>query len=274
MRFLLKMAPVLVTGAIFLWPASLWAVGCASDLAEAQRLLALQQFPEALRVIDHCLQLEPARTPALVLKGNLLYLLSRDTEAIALLEDVLKREPGRADARYALGRMDYANGRHPQAIEQFQAIVRADPEHYRAWDNLGLALEGVGRIDDAIAAHLKSIALVATAHKDYDWAYANLAELLMKQNQNRRAFDLAVEAVERNPSSARNAYLAGKALTRLDKWPQAERWLKRSADLDPNYAEPHYLLGQYLVRSGQRELADQEFARFKALRAAEPEKRR
>ena len=269
MRLFFQMAPVLVTGAI-----SLWGAGCASDHAEAQRLVALQQFSGALRVIDHCLQLEPRHTSGLVLKGNLLYLLARDSEATALLEELLKREPGQADAHYALGRIYYFNGRHPQAVAHLETLVRADPAHYRAWDNLGLALEGVGRIDDAVKAHLKAIALVATAHRDYDWAYANLAELLMKQNQNRRAFDLAVEAVERNPSSGRNAYLAGKALTRLDQWPKAERWLKRSAELDPKYPEPHYLLGQLLVRTGQRELANQEFARFKELRAAEPEKRR
>ena len=263
------MAPAFLAGAI-----PVFGAGCATDLGEAQRLLALQQLPDALRSIDHCLQLEPRRTPALVLKGNLLYLLSRDAEAMALLEDVVKREPALADARYALGRIYYSNGRHPQAVEQFEAIVRADPAHYRAWDNLGLALEGAGRLDDAVKAHVKSIALVATAHPDYDWAYANLAELLMKQNENRRAFDLAVEAATRNPASGRNAYLAGKALTRLDQWTPAERWLRRSADLDARYPEPHYLLGQLLIRAGKRDLADREFARFQELRAAEPEKRR
>ncbi len=265
-----KIAPAFFAGAISLWGV----VGCTSDYLEAQRLVALQQIPDALRVIDHCLQLEPRHSRALILKGNLLYLQSRDAEAMALLEELLKREPELADARYALGRIYYFNGRHPQAVEHLEALVRADPAHYRAWDNLGLALEGVGRVDDAVKAHLESIKLVSTAHRDYDWAYANLAELLMKQNQNRRAFDLAVEAVERNPTSARNAYLAGKSLTRLDKWPQAERWLRRSAELDARYPEPHYLLGQLLARAGQREQADREFTLFKELRAAEPEKRR
>ncbi len=260
--------------AFFAGAISVCGAGCASDYVEAQRLLALQQLPDALRVIDHCLQLEPRRTPALVLKGNLLYLLSRDTEAMALLEEVVKREPSQGDARYALGRIYYFNGRHPQAVEHLEALVKAEPTHYRAWDNLGLALEGVGRVDDAVKAHLKSIALVATAHREYDWAYANLAELLMKQDQNRRAFDLAVESVERNPSSARNAYLAGKALTRLSQWVAAERWLRRSAELNARYPEPHYLLGQLLVRAGQRSEADREFSLFKELRAAEPEKRR
>ena len=237
-------------------------------------MVGLQQLPAALSTLEHCLQLQPGHQPSLILKANLLYLLGRDAEAMALLNDLVKGDGHLLEARYALGRIDYANGRHPQAVEQFLAIVQADPAHYRAWDNLGLAYEGVGKIDEAIKAHLRSVALVATAHRDYDWAYANLAELLMKQNDNRQAFNLAVEAVERNPASARNAYLAGKSLTRLNQWPQAERWLKRSAELDAAYAEPHYLLGQLLMRAGKRDLADAEFSRFKLLRAAEPEKRR
>ncbi|MBY0502896.1 MAG: tetratricopeptide repeat protein [Bryobacteraceae bacterium] len=248
--------------------------GCATDLTEAQRLLSVQQLPEALRAVDHCLNLEPQRLGALVLKGNLLYLLSRDTDAMALLAEVVQREPKSAEARYALGRIYYANGRHPQAVEQFEAIVLADPGHFRAWDNLGLALEGVGKVDEAVRAHTRAIALVQKDQPTYDWAYANLAELLMKQDQNRRAFDLAVEAATRNPGSARNCYLAAKALTRLDQWPRAERWLRRSAELDPQYAEPHYLLGQWLTKSGQKEQATEEFARFQKLRGAEPEKRR
>lgn len=269
MSYLLKMALVLAAGAIFLCRAD-----CKVDYAAAQRLLALQRFSEALLAIESCVQLERNHLPALVLKGNLLYLLARDQEGVEVLEDVLKRQPGFLDAHYALGRIYYFDGRHSQAVEHLELIVRADPAHYRAWDNLGLALEGVGRLDEAVQAHLKAIALVATAHRDYDWAYANLAELLLKQNQNRRAFDLAVEAVERNPASARNAYLAGKALIRLDQMTPAERWLRRSTELDPNYPEPHYLLGQLLVRANKRELADHEFTRFKALKASAPDKRR
>ncbi len=269
MRWFWKKALVFVTGAF-----SLYGAACDADYVEAQRLLSLQQLPSALMTVDHCLQLQPWHAPSQILKSNLLYLLNRDAEAMELLEAVVKRDGALLEARYALGRIYYANGRHPQAVEQFSAMVRLDPAHYRAWDNLGLAYEGVGRIDDAIQAHLRSIALVATAQLSYDWAYANLAELLMKQNQNRKAFDLAVTAAERNGASARNAYLAGKALTRLDQWTAAERWLRRSAALDPAYPEPHYLLGQLLIRAGKRALADEEFDRFKSLRAAEPEKRR
>jgi Flp pilus assembly protein TadD len=96
----------------------------------------------------------------------------------------------------------------------------------------------------------------------------------MKEDDNRRAFNLAVEAAERNPQSSRNFYLAGKALTRLEQWPKAERWLRRSAELDPTDAAPHYLLAQLYRRLERPAEADAERKLFLELQAKAPDKRR
>ena len=247
---------------------------CPDALQEARRLVAEQNFAPALIAVDQCLASEPMQNAALVLKGNLLYLLGRDGDAMEVLESVVKREPANWDARYALGRVYYFNQRPDPSCAQFEAIVQAQPANYRAWDNLGLAREAGGKIPEAIAAHLRAIALVATEHREYDWAHANLAELLMKQDDNRQAFNLAVEAAERNPASARNFYLAGKALVRLEQWAKAERWLKRSGDLDPSYPEPRYLLAQVYRRLGRGTEAEAERKRFLELKAKAPDKKR
>jgi tetratricopeptide (TPR) repeat protein len=243
---------------------------CVADLAEARRLTALQDFERALQAARRC------PSPAgLVLEGNLLYLLARDSEAAALLERVLEKDPQNAEAQYALGRIHYFNARYERARELFAAIVAKDRNHYRAWDNLGLALEGVGKPEEAIQAHLKAIALVAKDHPEYDWAHGNLAELLMKQNQHsRQAFDLAVTAAERGPANARNFYLAAKALTRLDQWEKSIRWSRRAIELDRDYAEAHYLLAMALRRTGREEEARASFERTRVLREKAPSKKR
>ena len=242
---------------------------CLADLAEAKRLLASQDLAGALTAAQRCHSLVGR-----VLQGNLLYLNARDAEAATMLEGVLKDEPANDDALYALGRVHYFNARYEPARQQFAAIVEKNPRHYRAWDNLGLALEAVGQMDAAVKAHLRAIALVAQAHPDYDWAYGNLADLLMKMDQNRKAFDLAAEAAQRGPSHARNFYLAGKALSRLDQWEKSIRWSRRAIELDAGYPEAHYLLGMALRRTGQEEEARREFEKTKALRDKAPDKRR
>lgn len=252
----------------------LQAAECPAFLAEARALLASQQIPAALATAEKCLATEPLNRQALLLKGNLLYLSGRDAEAIGTLADLVQRDPRNHDARYALGRMYYFASRPESALEQFQAIVATEPKHYRAWDNLGLALDAVGQTENAVKAHLRAIALVAQDHKEYDTVYANLADLMMKQNDNRQAFNLAVEAAQRNPGVARNYFLAGKALTRLDQWPKSERWLVKAAELDPADPAPHYLLAQLYQRAGDGAKAGQERKVFKELQDKAPDKKR
>lgn len=255
--------------------AALWcAPACRLSLASAQANINAQRLAPALSDTERCLAEEPLHSAALVLKGNVLYLLGRDAEAITLLENLVRREPFNMEGRYALGRVYYFNARPDPACAQFEAVVTAQPGHYRAWDNLGLAREAAGRVPEAIQAHIRAIALVATEHREYDWAHANLAELLMKEDDNRRAFSLAVEAAERNPQSSRNFYLAGKALTRLEQWPKAERWLRRSAELDPTDAAPHYLLARLYRRLDRLDEADVERKLFLDLQSKAPDKRR
>jgi tetratricopeptide (TPR) repeat protein len=78
----------------------------------------------------------------------------------------------------------------------------------------------------------------------------------------------------RNPSSARNFYLTGKALAQLEKLDLAVKWLKQSVELDPAYAEPRYLLGQVLMKKGLKEEAVREFKAFEEIRAKTPRQRR
>lgn len=250
------------------------AAECPAILLEARALLESQQIPAALVAAEKCLATEPLNRQALLLKGNLLYLAGRDTEAVATLRDLVQRDPKNNDARYALGRIYYFGSRPEAALEQFDAVVKTEPKHYRAWDNLGLALDAAGKTQEAIQAHLRAVQLVAQDHKEYDTVYANLAELLMKQNENRQAFNLAVEAAQRNPGAARNYLLAGKALTRLDQWPKSERWLVKAAALDPADPAPHYLLAQLYQRAGDAAKAGQERKVFKELQDKAPDKKR
>lgn len=254
--------------------SSVFATSCTDEIARAARLVAAQDFALALTAVERCIASEPLNSPALTLKGNLLYLRGRDSEAMDVLEDLIKREPFNWDARYALGRVYYFNERPDPACAQFEAIVAAQPTHYKAWDNIGLCREAGGKIESAIQAHVRAIDLVQKDHRDYDWAHANLAELLMKQDDNKQAFNLAVEAAERNPNGARNFYLAGKALIRLEQWPKAERWLRRAAELDTAYPGPHYLLAQVYRRLGRDAEAEQERRVFTELQAKAPAKKR
>jgi protein O-GlcNAc transferase len=172
-----------------------------------------------------------------------------------------------------LGRIYYQQGHIDAAMGQFERVLRLDPKAYRAWDNLGLCWEAAGDEEKAMAHFVQAIKLVEKDHPEYDWVYANLAELLLKRNDAERAFGAASKAADRNPLSARNFLIGAKALEKLGKKELSLNWLLRAAALDPEHAETQYRLARVYRSLGQQEKADEAQQRFVALRAAHPERR-
>lgn len=248
----------------------------ASVLEWAARLeLGREQFERALDLTDRLAKVrKPPLASDLVLRAQVLYLLARDAEAQRTFEEAVDRYPADVEARYALGRFHYQFQRFEQAAAQFQAVVDRHPDAYRAWDNLGLAQEGLGARDKAMKSYLRALELVSKDHPEYDRVYVNLANFLIAGDQARRAFDLAVAAAERNPNSAQTFFIAGKALVHLEQFDKSIRWLKRSIELDPTSPEPHYVLARAYSRLGQKDASTAELAEFKRLREQQPDRRR
>jgi predicted Zn-dependent protease len=250
-------------------------LAAADDLLLSARAhLVGQRFTEALASVEQYLAVNPQNLEALKLKGDIYYLLGKDGPAEQAFLATVRMDPKFVEGQYSLGRVYYQQSRYEAAIEQFQKVLALQPTSYKAYDNLGLCYEHLNEAGQAVRYYLKSIELV---HKDvptYDWPYANLANLLIDQADYKKAFNLATEAAQRNPHSARNYYLVAKALTHLDQSERSLRWLRRAIELDPEYPEPRYLLAQQLRKQGATKEAEEEFARFKELRAKTPSKLR
>ena len=242
------------------------------DLARAE--MVSQQVASCLRTIDELLHENPRDAVALKLQSDAYFLTGREVEAERSLEAAEKAAPKDPDVPYALGRIYYQQHRYREAMGQFQKTIRLDAKAYKAYDNLGLCLEALNDTQGATYAFKKSLELVYKDHTDYDWPYGNLAELMMKLEDYQQAFELAAEAASRNPHSARNFFLTGKALSKLEKWELSERWLKRATELDGDYAEAHYLLARvYRMLRRDRE-ASAELDTFRKIAATQPRERR
>ena len=233
-----------------------------------------QRFDAAAETAGRALELEPDNATALKVYGNALYLSGDSSGAVNALLRLLDRYPSDHDGAYMLGRIYYQENRFSLAAAQFQKAIKLDPKSYKAYDNLGLCHEALGEKDEAVRNFLAAIELVETAEPQYDWPYANLANLLIDTNDLQRGFDAASKAARRNPQSARNFFLAGKALVRLEKFHQSLRWLERSNALDPTYAPPLYWLSRVYTRLGDVSKAKRALAEFEAAKAQEPDERR
>lgn len=240
----------------------------------ANAYLMAQKLPEALREAAEVLKTDPAQASALKLKGNIEYLSRRLDDSLNTFFTLLEKHPEDEEAPYMLGRIYYQEGRIDYAIGQFERALKLNPKSYKAYDNLGLCYESRGDTETAIRYFLTAIKLVEKDHPDYDWAYANLANILVEKGDAEKAYSAAAKAADRNPYSARNFYLGGKALCKLGKNDLCVNWLQRSVALDPSYPEPLYLLARVYSQLGQEDKAKEALEKFRAAKAVAPHQRR
>ena len=242
-------------------------------LALGQAQLVAQRIEASIATLREATALEPRDALAHKLLGDALYLSGQEIEAEKFFKAALAIDSRHEATLYALGRVYYQQKRYPEAVRQFQKVLEQNPESYRAHDNLALCYDALRQDSDALRHFFKALDLVHKDHPEYDWAYANLADFYLRRDQYEKAFHLAAEAAHRNPESARNCFLTGKALVRLDKQELSLRWLQQAVRLDPSYAEARYLLAQVYRKLGREEEALQELEKFRELRE-EPRPRR
>ena len=233
-----------------------------------------QHIRQAKDVALQVLRTDPGSVAALEMIGNSEYLLGDASGAINTFIGLLEQHPENGDAAYMLGRIYYQEGAIDQAVGQFERVLRLNAESYKAYDNLGLCYAAKNDNDKAKRYLLTAIKIVQKDHPEYDTAYADLAELLLKTGDNQQAFDAAATAADRNPTSARNFYLGGKALEQLGKTDLALNWLQRSAALDPNYPQPLYVLARIYHKLGQEQKSAEARSKFLDLQAKVPANRR
>lgn len=232
-------------------------------LAQAQ--LMAQKFDASLRSLDALIGMQPKHTDALKLRGDVLYLVGRQQEAEKSMQAALEADPAHSASQYALGRIYYQQNRFPEAIKLLASLVEREPSNYRAHDNLALCYVAVKQDADAMRHFKQALALVAKDHPEYDTVYANVARYFLDRADFEKAFQFGAEAAKRNPQSARNFFLTGKALAQLNKHELSVRWFEQAAQLDPTYTEPHYWLANVYRKLGRKDESNRSLAKFREL---------
>jgi len=194
--------------------------------------------------------------------------LNRRDWARAELEKLAASQPQNPLFLYWLGRLDYDARHYEAAIARFQKVVELDPKMMRAYDNLGLCHDYVGKIDDAIADYQHAIALNRQQTHPSPWPPLNLAIALTEKNRLADADESLREAIRYDSRFAQAYYQLGRVLNRMNRDSEAVTTLKQAVTLDANYADPHYLLARIYRRMGQTQLAKSETDQFVRLKNA------
>jgi tetratricopeptide (TPR) repeat protein len=237
---------------------------------DAVNLLAYIRFrqnkpKESLQLFAEAASLRPPTADDLKLIALDYVLLSDYDRAGHYLEESLAEDPTSVEARYHLGRVRYQQNRFDLAIAAFQEVLRRDPGNIKAEDNLGLSLEAKNEVDSAVVAYRTAIKLDDALPLHSEQPYLNLGTLLVKSGQTEEAVPLLTRACAIAPSSSKAHYQLAKAYFDLTRFEDARLEAETTIRLDPNESSNHYLLGRIYQRSGEVELAKEQFHLTEAL---------
>ena len=170
-------------------------------------------------------------------------------------------------------------------VELYQATLERNPECWMAHNNLGIALDGQGKIQESIAHFVEAIKIkpdLAEAHFNlgnclsktgqpqqaieeyrralelqpiYPDAHANLAIALAGQGRLQEAIQQYQQAVDENPDSLQAQNNLGNALARVGRFEEAITHLEAAVRLKPDSAKIQNNLGATLADLGRFEEA-------------------
>ncbi len=189
------------------------------------------------------------------------------------LEKLARSNPRNALYPYWLSRLDYDAMQFTAAVANTRKALELDPSFMKAYDNLGLCYEALGKHDEAIQSYEEAIRLNRQNRLSSPWPPLDLGALLIKLGRFEQAEAYLKESLRYDPRFPQAHYQLGLLLEKQKKDSEAMHELNQAVDLKPSYAEPHFVLGRIYQRKGDARNAEAEWSTFQRLKKEKPEGR-
>ena len=174
---------------------------------------------------------------------------SNTEEAMALAQEALRLKPEYAEARNNLGYALQKLGRLEEARAQYLEALRVKPTYPQAHNNLGYVLQQLGRPEEAVPQYLEALKL----YPNYAEAHYNLGNVLQHAGRLEEAVAQYRETLRFTPGFTDARYNLGMALHRLGRPQEAVTEYQEALRLKPDFVEAHNNLGYALEALGRIE---------------------
>jgi len=176
--------------------------------------------------------LSPNRPEARIQIAKIQIATGQYQEAIQLLHHALEGDPASDDAYRVLGRAHLLSGNSQQALAAYQKAVDLGPRSWRNYNSLGAACLRLGRTSDAERALRKAIEL----EPQIDDNYTDLGDAYLQSGEFREAIGLYEKALKLNPDASNYSNL-GTAQFYLGQYQQSVAMFQKAIALDPKSEE-------------------------------------
>ena len=211
------------------------------------------------RVLDRV----PDHPRALHYAGVLAHQQGRSDEAVALIEKSLLLDPD-ADAYSNLGIVHQSAGRLEEAIAAYRRAIAVAPHHANAHSNLGVLFRVTGQPEDAAAAYRTAITL-DPGHVD---AWTNLGILLNSLGRSEEAATCYSKAITLRPSHRDARKLLALAHCTLGEFDRARQIFEAWLAEDPGDPVAGHMLaactGREVPARASNDFVQRTFDRFAA----------
>jgi tetratricopeptide (TPR) repeat protein len=150
------------------------------------------------------------------------------------------------------GRTYMDSGLYVMAIREFKTALQIHDDA-QANDDLGAALQGLGKYDEAILYHKKAIAITPGY-----LSYYNLGIAYGKLGRINDAIEAFKNCVHLKSDFAEGFFNLGVAYFQLSQWKDAIENLKTAIQINPDHAKAHYALALSYRAIGDLEAAKNE----------------
>jgi tetratricopeptide (TPR) repeat protein len=193
-------------------------MGVENDIdGEIQQAIGLYKqgrLPEAKRICEHVITLNPNHFDALLLLGSACCQLGKFNEAADLLLKAIAIDDKSASAHQNLGNAFEGLNRLDSAIASYDRAIALQPAHAAVYNDRGNALKKLNRYAEAIASYNKAIAL----QRDYVEAYNNLGVALNEVKRHVEALANFEKAIRLKPDFAPARHNFHIAIGDLEQW--------------------------------------------------------
>ena len=220
-----------------------------------------QQLAAAEAAYRRALEIAPDFSDASINLGLTLDGQGRSPEAESCYRQVIAREPGHAVGHFNLAASLATQNRLPEAEASYRHALESNPAFAFAYFNLGILLQGQNRLAEAEQCYRRTVEINPLSVN----ACINLGGILLTQARYAEAEDLLVKRVSTNEQvQPQMLWMLGNALMAQAKTADAEAWLWRLLEAQPDHAQARAVLLGMLGTQNRLVQADKHYQRLVA----------